>query len=1682
MTIYKNYKDWSFKMKVHKRVLLLFCLFFIIINMINTEVLALDYSNIRDIVHSKDYGTGDNISENSSLYNNISNIKITDNNSYISYNNNTKLEDIKREYINLSLLQNLSTTNNDLDTINNALSKSGLFFKRNDFYIKDSYDNTNNNINEVILSSDIMYSLGTDNTYNNNAVDLITNTMDEEVLNKLKVLGLVRYEDKTGWDLTTNSNDSIGVVLYYNKLSDSDVKYYIRYYIYNKNNSSNKYGPSINESVNKVFVLNYDFTSIMKLLSNQNIDKDKYPILQYLKESYISTQEKILNGKRKEQAEIFEEYSTLTSKNSFIQNEFNKYNNWIVKYKTGELVPEELNSYNTSQLKQIGIYLNILNESGIFSLELSELLKNNYLIDISNFNNEGINTYNEKDLLSTISEANDIASLYSKQVISDYTNLDSINAELFYDLIRYRYAKISGAQERSLELQASDQRIVNTKLEDILIDKSKFKYNIINPSLMEQLNKLPYFENRNFNYSDYLDLIASIQSLEYYTKDLTSSGISEEGINNLLEEAINNSESSKKYNLTDRRLIKWVKTYKQIKEGLDWLSLEPWTTELKYIYDKYKDISKFEFEETLLDYDVDSETEPLKKFFSVKDSILSKHYLTGVALSSTYIPMQTNLYDPTSIRILKDEEWLKEFHIKYGFHRKALMIDNNVNSAVDKYISGSRDTYRVATLNDLLQYNKDIVLYIDDNFYNVEETSKMLDKVYNRLSNTEQAGITEETFEGTFNNLFDKGTEDILKTGPVNKYNKSLIDNTTSYGSKKPILDWNSLKEKLFTDGLLMQSGDGPNDIDNNEIKNEIDNSEYSIQQSYAVVSGIYRHKELANSLNSISDNIKPVFMSSPALFNIQGVPDYEFNTIYNYYMLRNLKYSLGIDYKTTLDLDNPIYIDIYGNIITESGLVVIPAASNATLYPRDTYNPYNIGFMYLYSKGDYITTNNFNVSDRLNYFIKDENGENYLQRNYLFNDIPVNPQRPSIADSKLLEVLYNNQIIILNQNGYDFQQRVWLITEVLRGAPLENIDKVKEGIQGNRSINKYGLYMSYKLDELADMLLPTTNGNSIISMPNLSFIPGIEYIILFGYKAILLFFIIYIMYRIYIDTVGGLLGIKTFSSCVSTIVVFIICISLVPNIISMSYNETNKIFLQDEIKYLNLLNREKSLDGREISAIGVTEPKSQTKLYLKLDAVNIPWYKLLDEVMFSSVTTKLSELYEDELEKNILYGFEDVQVLNDGVYLDIQDIFDSSSIVYNNNQKFLYQNINKTTTSSYFIPYYYIMDNLLSSINIYNMDNGINNITTKIQSDGSVKTMGMIGDYLLSELFLLEVQDPLGLYELYGIDVSEKPQYMEVSYEDSSVSKSSMWFVRDQYSAKDVSSRIEQLYSYMRSYVAENRDMIGRVTDETFIKTMMLDISIKYNNIFKIPAAKGIEVFNIDSRDLIRLSSANKSDVIMNSSYSFGRFIYEKSSGIGVIFTAVLLGIHFITSIVKPALSIGLVSLLIYNLLIKRMIKVDKTKTIEGLLYLTSIMVVINSIYALLLKLSMSLCNFGLIPSLSIIAQIILQGVYLWLIYLVVMSIFKDFSNFGYNIFNTSILSASEFLTHKLINNGNSIINTREQNKYIEEAKHNNNNELKDRVDSNDLMEELKRRDNKRENDTEDTAFIEKIFNDYKK
>ena len=164
---------------------------------------------------------------------------------------------------------------------------------------------------------------------------------------------------------------------------------------------------------------------------------------------------------------------------------------------------------------------------------------------------------------------------------------------------------------------------------------------------------------------------------------------------------------------------------------------------------------------------------------------------------------------------------------------------------------------------------------------------------------------------------------------------------------------------------------------------------------------------------------------------------------------------------------------------------------SNATLCDGDNYNLATVGFVYLYSSGDYRIPEGYkNADEYISPMLKlNEETHTYELGSKRVNNVYINFNQLPISDmNALTTVKYITQMCLANNTYLPFAQHVYLITEVMRGAPIDCIDKDFEGI-GRVTVSKTGIYFAEKLEELAKILLSSTSGNSLIELPNLAFL-----------------------------------------------------------------------------------------------------------------------------------------------------------------------------------------------------------------------------------------------------------------------------------------------------------------------------------------------------------------------------------------------------------------------------------------------------------------------------------------------------------------------------------------------------------------------------------------------------------------
>lgn len=1028
-----------------------------------------------------------------------------------------------------------------------------------------------------------------------------------------------------------------------------------------------------------------------------------------------------------------------------------------------------------------------------------------------------------------------------------------------------------------------------------------------------------------------------------------------------------------------------------------------------------------------------SPEEPLGNFFSIGSQQMTDSWRSGYALSATYVPFETNLYDATSVTHLDDTDWIADFYYKYGFYRKALYTSTDNQAVVNEYIAGKKSGKRLATLRDLLEYDRDIILYIDDNFYNADEIGdavSSLDYSAMRSTATEQkmkeeelseeeekksTKITDSLKEGMAE-LLNVEPDTLLKTGDTSYYSDDIAFKATKLGEDTTFLNGNVIDAYLLDEETLLEA---------------IGESEYSTKQSFAVVSAVYRDAELYNATlrTLVSDNA--IFKSSPAVVNIPGATPDQYKHFLNYLMLAGLEDHMKNSATQILDLDAPIFCDLFGNIVTESGYVIIPAAANTTL--TNKWTPCTLGFATLVGEqsieipeystdfrewftGEYVTTTPDGTVSHLEsatYVEHDKMSGWFMEgvKGYrLKNSVLSSGSEAMTVDwsclpknSDTLKRIAYNKTYLENSTDMYSNKTLNLVMEVLRGAPIENIDYKKEGLDQRKGISSAGVYIAYKMEGFIDSITSTKDndtGNSMVTMPNLAFVSGIEYIIMYVVKIAFALLILGLFISLYKEGVSGQLGIKSAFKFVGTILMIVVSIAFVPTLISWSYYESNKTLLKDEIGYIAMLNYTKEFDGAEVGITKVTTPESTTELYLKLQDISLDWWDIIDDVLVKNTFDTVTDMYVEQLEGIPIANEEGVIRKGSGLYYPVDRLLDDVVISYNSNRNQLQvKNYNEDgSVASYVTPYFAILQQLVTNVNAYNEANNIRSYSPSVSRTGHIVTYDVCSSYLLSDAFIAEGYDILGLGEILDCNTS-KPHFAASPFTDTDLElmQYSLWFP-NKISDEITRENIKEVEDYARYWISKNKDMFGKIPDEVILKVFALQIATEFNDVFNIPAGQSLEILNIDSKDLTRLMIAERSDVYKYYAYNLARFSLETTGGFGSILTFLFVALQFILQVIKPIFMLLIIGLLLVNVIFRKLLFQKQSRCFEGYIITCACLCACNYAYSALLKLSMNVPDLFGNSIMSIIVAIAIQILYLGVLVIIIVVIKSDWKDMGYN------------------------------------------------------------------------------------
>lgn len=211
---------------------------------------------------------------------------------------------------------------------------------------------------------------------------------------------------------------------------------------------------------------------------------------------------------------------------------------------------------------------------------------------------------------------------------------------------------------------------------------------------------------------------------------------------------------------------------------------------------------------------------------------------------------------------------------------------------------------------------------------------------------------------------------------------------------------------------------------------------------------------------------------------------------------------------------------------------------------------------------------------------------------------------------------------------------------------------------------------------------------------------------------------------------------------------------------------------------------------------------------------------------------------------------------------------------------------------------------------------------------------------------------------------------------------------------------RCEIMNTKVREFVASHRNLIGKVTDETFLKCMAMSLSLKYNDLFGIPSASAYEVYNLSNTDLMRLTVCDKATTLEDSPMSFARFVYNEAGTPGVYASVFLVIVTMFVQTMKTIITIAIMALLIVSVFVFKILLRKQSSSIAG--YFLTLLVICgtNILYALILKVSLAIPQTGLAPTLCIIIQIIIQLAYLALLGIVLSFALRDWKNAGFTFY----------------------------------------------------------------------------------
>ena len=231
-------------------------------------------------------------------------------------------------------------------------------------------------------------------------------------------------------------------------------------------------------------------------------------------------------------------------------------------------------------------------------------------------------------------------------------------------------------------------------------------------------------------------------------------------------------------------------------------------------------------------------------------------------------------------------------------------------------------------------------------------------------------------------------------------------------------------------------------------------------------------------------------------------------------------------------------------------------------------------------------------------------------------------------------------------------------------------------------------------------------------------------------------------------------------------------------------------------------------------------------------------------------------------------------------------------------------------------------------------------------------------------------------------------------SEDDILAMRQSIWY--NDLSDTELYKRVAIMDTLAREYISNNKDMLTRVTDETFLKVMALNLAIKYNQLFGITHANALEIYNLDSNDLMRLCISDQETAAITAPMSYSRYVATFGGEAAVYAAAVLEAIIYVGSFIKPLCTVIVYLSVFLSIFVFKVVMRKPSANLWGYFVTCLLLCVTNLAHALLLKLSVFLPNTGLSMLGCILFMIVGQVLYLLFLSYVTGVACKDWTNLG--------------------------------------------------------------------------------------